>query len=158
MFRLLLIALCLAVPTFCFATTALPPDFCSYGNFEQHSAPPPQTLPKAAEDYSNSNEEKFQLRLTGGNGGFSGFAIQAQDPSGVPVGRFQIIDEHNSKTMACKHLDDTILHAETQEDSPLKSVDFSWIPAGYQGTVRFVATMAKEGGQWVRRTLKEINV
>lgn len=53
---------------------------------------------------------------------------------------------------------DTILHAETQGEGLGKSVDFSWIPAGYQGTVRFVATMAKEGGQWVRRTLKEINV
>ncbi|XP_014086452.2 defense protein l(2)34Fc [Bactrocera oleae] len=157
MFRVLLIAFCLAIPTFCLASTVLPPDFCNYANVEQHQVPPAQTLSKA-EDNSNANEEKFQLRLSGGNGGFSGFAIQAQDPSGVPVGRFQIIDEHNSKTMACKNLDDTILHAETQEEGPLKSVDFSWIPAGYQGTVCFVATLAKEGGQWVRRTLKEINV
>ncbi|XP_011212377.2 defense protein l(2)34Fc [Bactrocera dorsalis] len=157
MFRGLLIAFCLTIPTILYASTVLPPDFCHYGGVEQHQAPPPQTLPKA-EDNSNANEEKFQLRLSGGNGGFSGFAIQAQDPSGAPVGRFQIIDEHNSKTMACKNLDDTILHAETKEEGPLKSVDFSWIPAGYQGTVRFVATLAKEGGQWVRRTLKEINV
>lgn len=104
MFRLFLIAFCIAIPTFCFASTVLPLDFCSYGNVEQHQIPPPQTLPKA-DDCSNSNEEKFQLRLSGGNEGFSGFAIQAQDPNGAPVGRFQIIDEHNSKTMACKNLD-----------------------------------------------------
>lgn len=104
MFRVLLIAFCLAIPTFCLASTVLPPDFCNYVNVEQHQVPPAQTLSKA-EDNSNANEEKFQLRLSGGNGGFSGFAIQAQDPSGVPVGRFQIIDEHNSKTMACKNLD-----------------------------------------------------
>ncbi|CAD6997942.1 unnamed protein product [Ceratitis capitata] len=135
----------------------------AHGNVEHYESPATETLPKAA-----TVEEPFAatfmemnttpLRLSGGHGAFSGFAIQAQDPNGAPVGKFQIVDGYKSRTTTCRNSDDTILHTEAQQERPLKSVDFSWIPAGYQGNVRFVATLAKEDGPWVRRTLKEINV
>uniref|UniRef100_W8B6M1 Defense protein l(2)34Fc n=1 Tax=Ceratitis capitata TaxID=7213 RepID=W8B6M1_CERCA len=160
MLRLLVIAFCLAAPIHSLSSTTFPEDFCSHGNVEHYESPATETLPKAAtvDEPSNTSHEKFQLRLSGGHGAFSGFAIQAQDPNGAPVGKFQIVDGYKSRTTTCRNSDDTILHTEAQQERPLKSVDFSWIPAGYQGNVRFVATLAKEDGPWVRRTLKEINV
>lgn len=56
-------------------------------------------------------------------------------------------------------LQDTLTHKKISHDSPIKSVAFDWDPTGYKGKVKFVATVAQDGGTyWIRKVLKEVEV
>ncbi|XP_036321754.1 defense protein l(2)34Fc isoform X1 [Rhagoletis pomonella] len=158
MFRLLLLIACLAVPAYSNSAGA-PKAICTNGLTPEHGLDGQSSaVPYRFSGDSKANNGKVSLAL-GGSQGFLGFAIQARDANDKPVGTFKVVDSSTSQTLSCSNPDDTLTHKKIPHDNPIKSVAFAWEPAGYKGKVKFVATVAKDGGTyWIRKVLKEVEV
>uniref|UniRef100_A0A1A9VZM2 Reelin domain-containing protein n=1 Tax=Glossina brevipalpis TaxID=37001 RepID=A0A1A9VZM2_9MUSC len=159
MFRFLLLTFCLTVPAFGYSTGG-PQQICTNGLTPEHHVDP-QTSP-APYSFSGSNvvksNDKITITLEGSD--FLGFAVQAHDPKGEPIGTFKIVESNKSQTLSCSNPDDTLTHKKIPKDNPITKVEFQWIaPADYKGKVKFVGTVAKDGAVfWVRKVLKEVDV
>ncbi|XP_067621353.1 defense protein l(2)34Fc [Eurosta solidaginis] len=158
MFRLLLLTACFAVPAYSNSAGA-PKTVCTNGLTPEHGlAGQNSAAPYSFSGDSQAKDGKVSLTL-GGSEGFLGFAVQAQDANNKPVGKFKVVEGTKSQTLTCSNPDDTLTHKKIPRDSPIKSIAFSWEPAGYAGKVKFVATVAKDGGTyWIRKVLKEVTV
>ncbi|XP_054744846.1 defense protein l(2)34Fc [Anastrepha obliqua] len=158
MFRLVLLIACLAVPVYSYSAGA-PNAICSNGLTPEHGVDGQSSpVPYSFSGDSKANNGKVSLTL-GGSDGFLGFAVQARDANDKPVGKFKVAEATKSQTLTCINPDDTLTHKKIPHDNPIKSVAFSWEPAGYKGKVKFVATVAKDGGTyWIRKVLKEVEV
>uniref|UniRef100_A0A1B0BIX8 Reelin domain-containing protein n=1 Tax=Glossina palpalis gambiensis TaxID=67801 RepID=A0A1B0BIX8_9MUSC len=159
MFRFVLLTICLAVPALGYSTGG-PQQICTNGLTPEHHVDP-QTSP-VPYSFSGGNTvksgDKITITLEGGD--FLGFAIQAHDSKGEPIGTFKIVESNKSQTLSCSNPDDTLTHKKIPKDNPITKVEFQWIaPAGYKGKVKFVGTVAKDGATfWVRKVLKEVDV
>ncbi|XP_011182078.2 defense protein l(2)34Fc isoform X2 [Zeugodacus cucurbitae] len=158
MFRLLLLTACLAAPAYSYSAGA-PTNICSNGLTPEHGVDGQSTpVPYSFSGDSKAQNGKVSLTL-GGSNGFLGFAVQARDANHKPVGKFKVVEVTKSQTLTCSNADDTLTHKKIPHDSPIKSVAFDWDPAGYTGKVKFVATVAQDGGTyWIRKVLKEVEV
>ncbi|KAH8410251.1 hypothetical protein KR009_010078 [Drosophila setifemur] len=158
MFRLLVIAACLAISVHGYsdgAPKAACRDLTPQHGAELQTAKPPYSFSGAAHV---RNDDKLTLTLGGGD--FLGFMVQARDGQNRIVGQFRVVDAAHSQTLDCSGKADTLTHLKATKGSPLSGVTFEWIPpAGYVGNVKFMATVVQTGFvYWVGRVTKDINV
>ncbi|XP_017044043.1 defense protein l(2)34Fc [Drosophila ficusphila] len=158
MFRLLVIAACLAISVNAYRDGA-PATAC--GDLTpQHGAKPQST--KSPYSLSGLSHVRSDQKLTLSLGGdeFLGFIIQARDGQNRVVGQFNVLDAKNSQTLDCSGKANTLTHLNANKGSPLTSLQFEWIPpAGYKGNVKFMATVVQTGFvYWVGRVTKDVNV
>ncbi|KAH8266774.1 hypothetical protein KR018_003011, partial [Drosophila ironensis] len=130
MFRLLVIAACLAIGAQGYSDGA--PKTACKDLTPQHGA----KLQTAKPPYSISgpahvrNGETVKLTLGGDN--FLGFIIQARDGQNRVVGQFDVVDSVHSQTLDCSGKQDTLTHLKAKKDSPLSGITFEWTaPEGY---------------------------
>ncbi|KAM7352065.1 defense protein l(2)34Fc-like [Cochliomyia hominivorax] len=158
MFRFVVVALCLAVPVWGNSAGA-PPAVCKNGLTPEHHVDPQSSQVPYSFSGGNSVKAGDKITLTLGGGEFLGFALQAQDAKEQPVGTFKVVETNKSQLLKCSAAGDTLTHVQLNR-KPITSVEFQWIaPADYKGSVKFVATVAKDGGTyWIRKVIKEVNV
>ncbi|KAM7354459.1 defense protein l(2)34Fc-like [Cochliomyia hominivorax] len=158
MFRVILIAFCLATPILAHSIGA-PKSVCTNGLSVGHNAAP-QTS-EAPYSFSGENSvksgEKIKITLSGDD--FLGYVLQAQNAKEEPVGSFKILEDNKSQLLTCSAEGDTLTHVQLDKN-PIKSVEFEWLaPADYKGTVKFVATVVKDYRTfWERKVTKDVNV
>ncbi|EDW03631.1 GH10402 [Drosophila grimshawi] len=142
MFRLLLIAACLAVSVNAYSEGA--PKAACRDLTPQHGAELQTSKPPYSFSGPSHVRGDQQLTLTLGGAEFLGFLIQARDGQNRVVGQFQ----------------DSLTHLKAVKGSPLSGVTFAWTPpAGYKGNVKFMATVVQTGFvYWVGRVTKDIDV
>ncbi|XP_037826757.1 defense protein l(2)34Fc-like [Lucilia sericata] len=158
MFRFMVIALCLAVPVLGNSAGA-PAAICKNGLTPEHHVEPQSSQVPYSFSGGNSVKAGDKITLTLGGGEFLGFALQAQDAKEHPVGTFKVIETNKSQLLTCSAAGDTLTHVQLNS-KPITSVEFQWIaPADYSGAVKFVGTVAKNGGTyWIRKVIKEVTV
>ncbi|XP_032592369.1 defense protein l(2)34Fc [Drosophila grimshawi] len=158
MFRLLLIAACLAVSVNAYSEGA--PKAACRDLTPQHGAELQTSKPPYSFSGPSHVRGDQQLTLTLGGAEFLGFLIQARDGQNRVVGQFQVVDAEHSQTLDCSGKQDSLTHLKAVKGSPLSGVTFAWTPpAGYKGNVKFMATVVQTGFvYWVGRVTKDIDV
>ncbi|XP_017067938.1 defense protein l(2)34Fc [Drosophila eugracilis] len=158
MFRLLVIAACLAISVHAYSEGA--PKAACRDLTPQHGAKLQTDKPPYSITGPPHVRGDQKLTLTLGGDEFLGFMIQARDGQNRVVGQFQVVDPKHSQTLECSGKDDTLTHLKATKGSPLTSVTFDWIPpAGYKGNVKFMATVVQTGFvYWVGRVTKDVDV
>lgn len=100
MFRFLIVVLCLAVPVLSNSAGA-PQAVCKNGLTPEHHVEPQSS--KVPYSFSGGNGvkagDKITLKLVGGE--FLGFALQAHDKQGHPVGTFKVVEANKSQLLTC---------------------------------------------------------
>ncbi|KAH8273975.1 hypothetical protein KR044_006819 [Drosophila immigrans] len=178
MFRLVLIAVCLAASANAYSDGA--PKVACGDLTPQHGAQLQTDKPPYSISGLSHVRSGEKLTLTLGGDEFLGFLIQARDGQNRVVGQFKVVDAQHSQTLDCSGpqvslkwelgfnfflininlFQDSLTHLKAVKGSPLSGVTFEWIaPAGYKGNVKFMATVVKTGFvYWVGRVTKDINV
>ncbi|XP_030569822.1 defense protein l(2)34Fc [Drosophila novamexicana] len=158
MFRLLLLAACLAVSVNAYSEGA--PKAACRDLTPQHGAELQTRKPPYSFSGPSHVRGDQKLTLTLGGDEFLGFMIQARDGQNRVVGQFKVVDTARSQTLDCSGPQDTLTHLKATKGSPLSGVTFDWIPpAGYKGNVKFMATVVQTGFvYWVGRVTKDIDV
>ncbi|KAH8308285.1 defense protein l(2)34Fc [Drosophila kikkawai] len=158
MFRLLVIAACLAISVHAYSDGAPKtacPDLTPQHGAKLQTIKPPYSL--SGPSHVRSGEK---LKLTLGGDEFLGFMIQARDGQNRVVGQFQVVDADHSQTLSCSGNANTLTHRKVNKESPLTQLTFEWLPpAGYKGNVKFMATVVQSSFvYWVGRVTKDIDV
>ncbi|XP_034097820.1 defense protein l(2)34Fc [Drosophila sulfurigaster albostrigata] len=158
MFRLLLIAVCLAASAHAYSEGA--PKVACGDLTPQHGAQLQTKKPPYSISGSSHVRNSQKLTLTLGGDEFMGFIIQARDGQNRVVGQFKVVDTEHSQTLDCSGPQDTLTHLNAKKGSPLSGLTFEWIPpAGYTGNVKFMASVVQSSFvYWVGRVTKDVTV
>lgn len=101
MLRFMVIALCLAVPAVWANSAGAPQAVCKNGLTPEHHVEPQSSAVPYSFSGSNGVKAGDKITLTLGGGDFLGFALQAHDKSGKPVGTFKVIETNKSQLLTC---------------------------------------------------------